>query len=365
MEIDPEGHVASTGLPKEVRANIVEPFFRRLRALDSPLLGEPEISALLVNQVELLLDDIARGARTGFRARTTPSDESLRGAAEFSRTRASRGIHPTETVRAAELFYETALPVVVREFLPKDPSPDEFLDTALTLNDAVMTQIALGCVGYIKFLREKLHSSHLDERRRIARDLHDRVAHEVLVAMLELELCEPLVQSESAVVRSKLKSAEEALRVALREIGDLSGELRDSVSDTNLERALTKFIESTVPDGVRAELTVTGNVHDIPEAAAEELYFIMREAARNALRHSDPDELWITVRVTETLVRASVIDDGAGFDVAGIAKSRRGGLISIRERTELLGGNAGIHSSVGGGTTVSVSIPLINWRRHG
>ncbi|MFD3524368.1 sensor histidine kinase [Streptomyces sp. NPDC058653] len=333
--------------------------------MDSPLLEEPQISALLVNQVHLLLDDIARGARTGFGSRTAPSQESLTAAAEFSRTRASRGIHPTETVRAAELFFEMALPVVVHEYLPATPSADEFLDTALTLNDAVMTQIALGCVGYIKFLREKLHSSHIDERRRLARDLHDRVAHEVLVAMLELELCEPLIQSESAVVRSKLKSAEEALKVALREIGDLSGELRESVSDTNLEQALTKFLEFTVPDRVRAELTVTGNVDDIPAAAAEELYFIIREAARNALRHSGPDELWISLRITETLVQASVIDDGAGFEVASLAaKTRRGGLISIRERAELLGGNAGIHSSVGGGTTVNVSIPLVNWRRH-
>lgn len=349
-------------LPHEVRVKITDQFFQRLRSSGSPLVEKPVLSGLLARQVELLLRDLSRGGRSGgVWQRTEPSEESLRSAAEFSGQRASLEIHPTETVRAAGLFYELTLPVLVRETLPQEPGADALLDLALHLHEAVMTQIALGCVGYIKFLREKIHGSHLDERRRLSRNLHDQVSHEILVALLALELREEELARDPELARIKLKSAEDSLREALRVISKLSGELRDSASDMGLERTLGQFLESAAPDDVEIEFAVTGDSTTLPAPVTEELYYVLREAVRNALRHSAPRRVRIMLCVSEMTVQASVSDDGTGFDLAMAPKARHDGLTSIRERTELLGGSSTIDSSVGSGTTVAVSVPLVNW----
>ncbi|QKV96152.1 hypothetical protein HUT19_34195 [Streptomyces sp. NA02950] len=351
--------MGASDLSQEVRARITDQFFERLISADSPLVSEATLSALLARQVELLLHDLGRGARSGLRQRIEPSEETLRSAADFSSKRASLEIHPTETVRAAGLFYELTLPVLVREALPEAPAPEAVLDLALTLHDAVMTQIALGCVGYIKFLREKIHSSHLDERRRLARDLHDRVSHDVLVALLGLEQCEDELDRDPGLTRTKLRSVEHTLREALHAISELSGELRDSVSYSDLERSLGQFLESAAPDGVEVSLTVTGDILAVPEPVAEELYYMLREAVKNALRHSAPKRIRIRLHVSESAVHASVSDNGTGFDMDTVWKARHDGITSIHERTELLGGICTIRSSVGSGTTVRVSIPLV------
>nr|AWW87432.1 hypothetical protein [Streptomyces sp.] len=348
-------------LSPAARADVADQFFQRLGSIGSPLVSEASLNALLARQVELLLHDLGRGAAVGGGRRSQPSEESLRSAAEFSRRRASLEIHPTETVRAAGLFYELTLPVLIRESLADAATPDAVLELALDLHDAVMTQIALGCVGYITFLREKIHSSHRDERRRIARDLHDRVSHEILVALLSTELCDGALTRDPELARTRLKSTEQALREALQVISELSGELRDSASDTDVERSLNQFLESAIPDDVQVDFVVTGDIGGLPAPVAEELYYMLREAIRNALRHSAPHCIRITLRVSGLLVQALVSDDGKGFDVQTASRARHDGLTSIRERSELLGGRARVHSAVGRGTTVGVSIPLVNW----
>ncbi|MFE6776683.1 sensor histidine kinase [Streptomyces sp. NPDC057702] len=353
--------VGTAELSHETRAEIRRQFIGRLSSAGSPLVGETSLRLLLSRQVDLLLRDLGRGAPADGGRRTRPSEESLRGAAEFSRRRACLEIHPTETVRAAGLFYELALPVLLRERPAGAASPEAALEVALDLHDAVMTQIALGCVGYITFLREKIHSSHRDERRRIARDLHDRVSHEILVALLSTELCDGALERDPELARTRLKSTEHALREALQVISELSGELRDSTSGTDLERSLGQFLESAIPEDVEVDFATTGDVGALPTPVTEELYYMLREAVRNALRHSAPRRIRITLRVSELLVQALVSDDGRGFDLSTVSRARHDGLTSIRERSELLGGSARIRSTVGGGTTVGVSIPLVNW----
>ncbi|PWG08478.1 hypothetical protein DF268_37560 [Streptomyces sp. V2] len=339
-------------LSDRTRTRITDQFFQRLGALDSPLVRQAHLSELLARQVDLLLDDIVGGAR----ADGGPSAESLRGAAEFSARRASLDIHPTEAVRAAALFQELALPELIRELLPERPDTAAFLRLTRQVNNAVMTQITLGCVGYIQFLREKLHGSHQDERRRLARDLHDRISHEILVSLLELELYDPAGDS-----RERLDSASATLRATLDSIGQLADELRTSVTGASLDAAIRAFLPTTVPPGVTVECSVTGDAAQLPAPVAEELYYIIREAVRNATRHADPRSVRIDVAIAGPLIRASVRDDGTGFDVDRTLLRGTGGLTSIRERAALLGGSPEFRSRPGSGTTVSVAIPLVSW----
>lgn len=348
--------IVRTDLSDRTRTRITDQFFQRLGALDSPLVRQAHLSELLARQVDLLLDDIVGGVGAAPQDHTGPSAESLRGAAEFSARRASLDIHPTEAVRAAALFQELALPELIRELLPDRPDTAAFLRLTQQVNNAVMTQITLGCVGYIQFLREKLHGSHQDERRRLARDLHDRISHEILVSLLELELYDPGGDS-----RERLDSASATLRATLDSIGQLADELRMSVTGASLDAAIRAFLPTTVPPGVTVECSVTGDAAQLPAPVAEELYYIIREAVRNATRHADPRSVRIDVAIAGPLIRASVRDDGTGFDVDRTLLRGTGGLTSIRERAALLGGLPEFRSRPGSGTTVSVTIPLVSW----
>ena len=102
---------------------------------------------------------------------------------------------------------------------------------------------------------------------------------------------------------------------------------------------------------------MTGDAKAVPPNVAEELYLILREATRNALRHARCASIGATIAIGDTMVRAAITDDGRGFVPAELT-ILSGGLSSMTERTELLRGRIAIESRPGAGTTVRVDIPL-------
>jgi signal transduction histidine kinase len=88
------------------------------------------------------------------------------------------------------------------------------------------------------------------------------------------------------------------------------------------------------------------------------LHLVLREATRNALRHSRPTELSLTVAVTDSAVTASIIDNGCGFDMAAIGAAPAGGLSSMTERVEFLHGTLELNSEIGIGTAITLWVPL-------
>jgi signal transduction histidine kinase len=108
---------------------------------------------------------------------------------------------------------------------------------------------------------------------------------------------------------------------------------------------------------VSRTLHVDGDVDAIPLALAEELFLIVREAARNAIDHASPQHLAIELRVGPGIVRATIRDDGSGFDVPRtMLHERHVGLDSMYERAELLGARLTIESKPGAGTTIGIVV---------
>jgi PAS domain S-box-containing protein len=213
--------------------------------------------------------------------------------------------------------------------------------------------------------RNRLHSlevtAHAEtaERKRISRELHDRVAHSMGVAHQSLQLYEALAETDPVRAHGKLHTAKEMMKTALEQTRNLSMELRRSETENGLIPALQDLLEVAVPDGVSAELSTSGAESRLSDHQRGQLYLILREAVRNAIRHSSCRRLTVGLHITSEEVSGYVEDDGSGF----VDNSETGGglgLRSIRERAALLEGTAEMYSSQKGGAGIQICLPLGN-----
>src|SRR5215208_6682381 len=185
--------------------------------------------------------------------------------------------------------------------------------------------------------RERLHSlevgAHAEaaERERISRELHDRVAHSMGVAHQSLQLYEALAEKDPVRAHGKLHTAKEMTKTALEQTRNLSMELRRPETENGLVPALQDLLEVAVPDDISAELSTSGVDSQLSEHQRGQLYLILREAIRNAVRHSSCRYLTVGLDVTSEEVSGYVEDDGRGFEGDGETASGLG-IRSMRER---------------------------------
>jgi signal transduction histidine kinase len=191
----------------------------------------------------------------------------------------------------------------------------------------------------------------LEERRRIARDMHDGLAQELAFIASRVRT----LQGEGAPCArlDQLSSAaERALDDSRAAIGALTRRL-DEPLDAALARSANEVAERL---GARAELDLEGGV-DVPPATREALVRIVREAVTNAVRHGRAARIQLALSRRDDL-RLTVADDGCGFDPARPRHPSSGfGLVSMRERAEALGGTLAVSSARGAGTTIEVLVP--------
>lgn len=193
------------------------------------------------------------------------------------------------------------------------------------------------------------------ERRRVARELHDKVAHSLGVALNSLELHEAYLEQDPSRAMRELRVAAHAVRGALRAVQELSADLRGHETRDGIEHALRDYLGMVATPAVDWTVTVLGDDRTLPSDLRDELYLILREAVRNALVHGGARHLVITVEFLAGGAAGTVIDDGHGFDPA--SHPGTGGLTAMRERAETHGGSLVVSSKPGVGTVVQVHVP--------
>jgi PAS domain S-box-containing protein len=218
--------------------------------------------------------------------------------------------------------------------------------------------------------RERLRTAELtalaeaSERERVSRELHDRVAHDMGVAHQSLELFSVLSEREPERAQERLALAKETTRRALDQTRALSAELKrlqEEELEGGLEAAFGKLAESYVPGGIEMGISFSGEEARIPGPVVTQVYLAMREAVRNAIRHSGCSRISVKLEVGDGELRGLVEDDGEGFDVEAVARATPSwgvGLRSMRERAEMLGGTLRLDSEPGEGTRVEIIMPL-------
>jgi signal transduction histidine kinase len=353
--------MAGAGSPPAVspsgRRKIVERFHDLLAANRSPLLATPSVAAQVQEQLLGVLDAIPTvdlGVPVGSERLRSAEDQL---SVDIGLSRAYAGIHPTESMRAATYIYEATFAVLSEEFAAAGvPRPME--SAGLLLNRAIMDRLCLASKAYVDYLLQKVHNSHVEERHRIGRELHDRAAASVVVGLQSLDLHEVYLDDNPDLAGAKLELARQALVEALQVIRHLSAESRDTVGVDGLHHALENYLVNS-PPGVHTEIVASGDLGSLPGPYAEEIFLVLREAARNALTHANPSSVSVELHMQEGGIWCCVRDDGDGFDPQQSGSSRLGiGLVSMRERVALLGGSLELLSKPHRGTSVEVSVPL-------
>jgi signal transduction histidine kinase len=340
-------------LPDELREEIISSFGHRLHAQGSPILDSVHTHEQMLGQARSILDEVVDSYREATES-IDPSPTSRR--VEIGASQAMEEMHPADSLHAASVLFETALPVVQRVF-SGGGQPDA--KATLLLNRVVMSWIASCAASHTVFVLKTIRDSHRAELARLARDLHDRAAHSIGVAIQNLELHEVHASQDAARAQEKLHRAREAMRQALDNVRQFSAELHTMVRPEELGQALTEYLASNADSNVLTSVKVTGDTAMLPQGVCEEVYFTLREAIHNALVHSATARLDVTVGVSESHLHAQVSDTGRGFSVEEAINARKGlGLSSMRERVALIGGELRLSSLLGHGTTLEISVPL-------
>jgi signal transduction histidine kinase len=207
-------------------------------------------------------------------------------------------------------------------------------------------------------LLAQLITAQEEERRRIARELHDDVGQSLTSLMVGLKLLDQLENHGS--VRDKTAELRQVAGDALDEVRTLSRRLRPSVlDDLGLAAALDRYAAEFASHYPALTVDLHCNLLSrLPLMLEITLYRIIQEAMTNAARHSQAGALSVLLSVRNGRVQAIVEDDGCGFDPEAVLRQKDSvGLHSMAERAELLNGELKIESS-NTGTTVYVEVPL-------
>jgi len=230
--------------------------------------------------------------------------------------------------------------------------------TAWILGDSVRTHRA-----YAAELEDRAASAAgqaaADERVRMARELHDVVAHHVSLIAVQSEAAQVLLPTDPARATQAVAAIGATAREALTELRRLLGALRDEGdgpaprSPEHGDLAIAALVESVREAGVPVSLAVRGDPRPLPHAVALSAYRIVQESLTNVVKHAGPASASVVVGygVDELLVEVS--DDGRG----GRSEGTGHGLIGMRERVTLLGGRLRAGPGNDGGFVVEARLP--------
>lgn len=205
--------------------------------------------------------------------------------------------------------------------------------------------------------------AEVEERNRIAREIHDTIAQGLTAASLQLDVVEATLTANPVKAARAAERAQAIVRANLVEARRSVLELRAPLLGAeSLPGSLSRLVNQAAVDlGASGSFQIEGTYRGLPARIENQLFRIAQEALHNAVKYSRADQLTLILRIEEEQVVLSVSDDGAGFDPKGVDRlADRGhfGLAGMGERVRLLGGQLRIESEPGEGTLVEAIVPL-------
>ncbi|GCE04631.1 HAMP domain-containing sensor histidine kinase [Dictyobacter aurantiacus] len=227
-----------------------------------------------------------------------------------------------------------------------DPSEDELGQLTRQLN-TMAEQLQ-------QFLRTRQQLAMLEERNRLARDLHDSVKQQVFVVAMQVGAIRLLMGKDVAAARQRLDDMEQLVREVQKELSALIRELRPvALEGRSLAQALQTYIKQWQEQTwIAASVEVEGTCVISP-ALEEALFRVCQEALSNVARHSNATQVQVQLRCSEEVVVLRISDNGRGFHME--RREKHGvGLLSMQERIRELGGQIRIESASGKGTQIYI-----------
>lgn len=327
-----------------------------LDAYGRELLKHPDIADYFTTSDDLLKQQTRSMLVEAYRrAEQTPHEQSPLSfvyaldteSVEIGVEAADRVEHPAVPLMLAEILFDIALPLMAEDLRNvADP-----VRVAQSLHRAIWRRFPQGAIAYTSALRERLLTSSADARLAVARELHDRVGPEILVAIRAWEDH----QSGGCILADD--SSLTALRNALLDVQDIATNLRESLDGRSMSQAIEDFCSDYVGTPT-VSLEVLGHEPLIRQEIAEEIFAITREAIRNARAHAvDASRIDVKCVWEPTACHVTVHDDGGGIRPVEPGPRTPWGLVGMRERSAVLGARFEVTSD-SCGTAMSLSLPV-------
>jgi signal transduction histidine kinase len=237
----------------------------------------------------------------------------------------------------------------------------ELRDMANAFNDMV-EQISRYQAGLRQYVAAVTKSQE-EERLRIARDLHDDTIQSLIAIGQRVELARDLVSETPAEAVEQLRDLRKMVTRTIDSVRQFSRDLRPTaLEDLGLVPALQYLVNNLIQkDNVEASLSVEGSTDGLPSDLEVTVYRIVQEALTNIYKHARASRVHVRAQFQPQLVVISVRDNGGGFsvpsEVAELASMGNYGLLGLRERAQLVGGQVIITSQPGEGTEVQAILP--------
>jgi signal transduction histidine kinase len=210
-------------------------------------------------------------------------------------------------------------------------------------------------------IREKLrHSAVLEERNRIARELHDTLEQELAGITMQLDLAADCFQQAPRIAQQALEAARDMSRHSMvearRSVWDLRCQL---LQNGDLVSAISQIVEPLVSRGqAKVKVKIQGSPVRLPAQVEMNLLRIGQEAVANAVKHGLAQHVNIELHYASSSVCLAVTDDGQGFAAGHTAPTGHFGLLDMRERAQSMGTELKIESEPGRGTRIAVEVPV-------
>jgi NarL family two-component system sensor histidine kinase YdfH len=205
--------------------------------------------------------------------------------------------------------------------------------------------------------------TRLTERRRLARELHDTLAQGLAGVMMQLQA------ANARLSNGRYERAQEAVQQAITDVRAALAEARFAIDDLRAAEVSAPALPEAVNQTIERFATATGipcsadlaALSYLPGSVSDHMLMAIREALSNVARHAQARQVWIRAVQHETTVVVEVRDDGIGFDAETITlQPGHYGLLGLRERARLAGGQLDIVTSPGAGTTIRLAVPCRN-----
>lgn len=212
---------------------------------------------------------------------------------------------------------------------------------------------------------ERIIKAQEEAWQRVAREIHDGPAQSLANIVLRAEICERLMMAGRPEIGQELAQLKLLVKESLREVRKIIFDLRPMTLDDlgllpTLHRYLTNLREQ---NGTPVKLVAQGQERRLSSALEAGIFRVIQEAVNNARKHAQASQIQVQVVFGENELIVTVSDDGVGFDKEKVKKGwlnrQSFGLMSMRERVELLDGEFDVVSRVGKGTVVHARVPYL------